>query len=214
MAEQHRNIAPLYRRQVGRAETRILDLQAARVEAVVSTEVVDRGGDIIRASGWVLDNFLKHPVLLAGHDYGLLRAQIGEWESMEIKGKRLVGVARYYIGEGNQDADWGWKLVSKGMAAYSVGFIPDMDKAKEIGEGDGWSRPMEFMGQELLEVSQVTIPANPEALQRMQTLSLHPVMQALLTEAINEQPGPRPPLDARQVGELSTRLLDGIRRAW
>lgn len=131
-----------------------------RIEAVVSTESEDRDGDIIRQAGWVLDSFQRHPVLLADHNYYSIRAQIGEWEGMAVKGKSLRGVARYYVGEGNPDADWAYQLAVKGRAAYSVGFIPkDYADRKDGG--------YEFTRQELLEVSHVTVPSNPDALQMM-----------------------------------------------
>lgn len=130
----------------------------------MSTEARDRQGDIIRARGWELSEFRKHPTLLVDHDYTDIRSQIGQWEDVKVVGDALVGVARYYVGEGNEKADWAWKLAAKGRAAYSVGFIPDMDKAKEL-DGDGWFPNYEFAGQTLLETSQVTVPANPEALQ-------------------------------------------------
>ena len=50
-------------------EMKVLDEATGRVSAVVSTEKVDRDGDVIRAEGWNLGNFLKHPVLLVNHDY-------------------------------------------------------------------------------------------------------------------------------------------------
>lgn len=149
------------RYKVVQAKTK--ELGEGRIHAIVSTESQDREGDIIRASGWNLDNFKAHPVLLASHNYFDLRAQIGEWESMEVSGEQLEGVARYYIDMGNEQADWGYLIASEGRAAYSVGFIPDMDEAKELSTGGADS--YEFQGQELLEVSHVTIPANPQALQ-------------------------------------------------
>ena len=170
--------------KVARAETKALD--GNRIEAVVSTEGKDREGDIIRVAGWDLANFQKHPILLASHDYYSLRSQIGEWESMAVKGKSLVGVARYYVGEGNDEADWGYRLAQRGRAAFSVGFIPDMSKAKELGEGDDWFPHYEFNGQELLEVSHVSVPANAEALQRMKGLTLHPVVAELVEDALKD----------------------------
>lgn len=161
----------------------MLDAAAGKVEAVVSTEVKDRAGDIIRQDGWDLKNFMAHPVLLSSHDYLSLRSVIGEWESMEVKGKRLIGVAKYYIGQGNEEADWGFNLAAKGRAAFSVGFIPDMAKAKEL-ESDNFMGSYEFRGQELLEVSQVSIPANPEALQRLK--GLHPVIKELIDEQLSD----------------------------
>ena len=89
---------------------------------------------------------------------------------MAVKGKKLEGVARYYVGQGNPEADWAFVLASEGKAAFSVGFIPDMEKAKERessrGGGGFFRSPMEFQGQELIEVSQVNVPANSAALQK------------------------------------------------
>jgi len=145
--------------------TKVVDAKAGRISAVVSDESEDRDGDIIRAAGWQLDHFVKHPVLLASHDYRHIRSQIGEWESMDIKGKRLVGTARYYIGQGNDEADWAFKLASMGKAAFSVGFIPLEYKERGNQDDDPWYRSYEFTKQELLEVSHVTIPSNRNALQ-------------------------------------------------
>lgn len=148
------------------------DPSEGRIHAVVSTENKDRDGDIIRQAGWDLGHFNAHPVLLTSHDYRSLLSQIGEWEDMKVTGTKglgdgpqLEGVARYYVGEGNPEADWGFKLAAKGMAAYSVGFIPDMGKAEELKGEDSFFTNFEFKGQELLEVSAVTIPSNREALQ-------------------------------------------------
>jgi hypothetical protein len=172
--------------KVVRAETQVLDAKGGRLQAVLSTEVEDRQGDIIRSEGWRLDNFLKHPVLLASHNYISLRAQIGEWESVEVRGKRLVGTARYYVAEGNEEADWAFNLASKGRAAYSVGFLPDMEKAVER-ELPGGRRGYEYKGQELLEVSQVTIPANPNALQLMvKNFALDPAVEEITQEMLEE----------------------------
>jgi len=172
----------MLRTKLIRPEIRVLEPEKGRVQAIVSTEEQDRDGDILRASGWRLDHFLKHPVLLSSHDYMRLRSQIGEWEDMQVERKKLVGVARYYIGEGNEEADWGFNLAQKGRAAFSVGFLPDMNEAKEIKDVKGFFTNYEFNGQELLEVSQVTIPSNPQALQRMISIGVHPVIQEILND--------------------------------
>ena len=87
----------MLRTKVYRADhLKILDESEGRISATVSSESVDRDGDIIRASGWGLDNFMKHPVLLASHDYHSLRSQIGVWESMEVDGTTMKGTARFF----------------------------------------------------------------------------------------------------------------------
>lgn len=175
----------MLKQKVIRAETKVVDEESGRVSAVLSTESKDRDGDIIRQRFWDLEQFNKHPVLLSSHNYYSLQSQIGEWEDVAVRGKRLVGTARYFIGQGNAESDWGFKLAQQGRAAYSVGFIPDMDKAKPIDDKDvdpfGFA-PMEFRGQTLLECSHVTVPSNPDALQRMKQLSLPPELKEIVDE--------------------------------
>ena len=167
-------------------EIKVLDAAKGRAQvALVSDESEDRDGDIIRASGWILDDFQRHPVLLSSHDYASLRAQIGEWEDMAVKGKRLQGTARYYVGEGNEEADWAFNLAAKGRAAYSVGFIPLTYSERTPGS---WGGGLEFTKQELLEVSQVSVPSNPHALQLMaKSAGLHPEVDAIVKELLGEQ---------------------------
>lgn len=177
---------PSYKLKYVRAITKALE--PGLIQAVVSSERKDRDGDIIRAAGWDLADFLRHPVLLSSHNYNSLRSQIGHWESMEVKGKKLVGVARYYVGKGNDEADWGYQLAEMGQAAYSVGFAPDLSKAKELENPDSMFPSFEYAGQSLWEVSQVVIPANPDALQGMKAAKLHPVLAELVEELLADAP--------------------------
>lgn len=178
--------------KVVRAEVKSIDEARGEVEAVVSSERPDRSGDIIRQGSWELRNFKKHPVLLAGHDYRLLTSQIGEWKNVRIEGKELVGTAVYYTGQGNEQADWGFQMAMKGKAAFSVGFIPDMAKAQRVrprykeGEEAAASGGWEFNGQELLEISQVTIPANPQALQRLYEATMEPEVADIVEEMLHD----------------------------
>ena len=161
---------------------RLLDEEAGIISAVVSTEDVDRDGDVIRQEGWDLTHFSAHPILLSSHNYRGLTNQIGEWIRMAVEDNQLVGHAKYYIGEGNDEADWGFNLATKGRAAFSVGFVPDMSQAKQIEVGGNIS--YEYKGQELLEVSQVTVPSNAQALQAMKGMSLHPDVEMLVEEML------------------------------
>ena len=166
-----------------KAETKILDEKEGIISAIVSTESIDRDGDIIRQEGWDLRHFKAHPVLLSSHNYRGLTNQIGEWTRMEVVGKELVGEARYYIGQGNPEADWGFFLAGRDKAAFSVGFMPDMAQAKEL-QGDG-KTSYEFKAQELLEVSQVTVPSNRQSLQAMKGIGLDPVMEMLVDDVLD-----------------------------
>ena len=167
-----------------KAETKILDEKEGIIRAVVSTESVDRDGDIIRQDGWDLPHFERHPVLLSSHNYRGLTNQIGEWTKMAVVGKELIGDARYYIGQGNPEADWGFFLAGRDKAAFSVGFMPDMETAKEINANGKSS--YEFKNQELLEVSQVTVPSNRQSLQAMKGLELDPLVERLVDDVLGD----------------------------
>lgn len=141
-------------------------------EVVFSDETLDRYYEVIEAQAWKkrLPTYKEHPVLLSSHTYGDLRKQIGEVPKIWIdqEEKALVGLAKYYVGEGNQEADWAWNLVKHGRAAYSVGF-----RAYEVEEVDydEWSKNKKkprrtYKDVELMENSHVIIPANPSALQK------------------------------------------------
>ena len=169
-------------------ETKVLDEATGRVSAVVSSEKMDRDGDVIRAEGWNLGSFMKHPVLLSSHDYHSLRSQIGVWESMEVVVNQMKGVARFFTGKGNPEADWAFELAKEKALAFSVGFIPDMEKASPLNEKDVLGTGgMEFKGQELLEVSAVTVPSNPDALQRfVKSPNLHPAIREIAEERVSD----------------------------
>ena len=206
----------MLRTKVYRADgMKVLDEAKGRVSAIVSSEKVDRDGDVIRAAGWDLRNFNAHPVLLASHDYHSLRSQIGVWESMEVDGTKMRGVARFFIGKGNDEADWAFELAKEKALAFSVGFIPDMEKALPLHKDDAFgSNGMEFQGQELLEVSAVTVPSNPDALQRIaKSPNLHPALAEIVEERLilsEEEDGSIPWLETHPIDEIVERVLERL----
>lgn len=194
--------------------THILKIEAGsqKVHYVLSGEAPDRYQDVIRQNGWQLDNFNNHPILLSSHEYRGLTNQIGEWSDLEVKGKgdsrRLEGMAKYYVGAGNKEADWGFFLAQQGKAAISVGFQPIEYKEREGFEDDWWP-PLEFVKSELLEGSHVTVPAHPEALQLM-VKSGEPVIRELALGMLKDLDQAREKLFTKEHGgPLTVRQLSG-----
>ncbi len=149
----------------------------------VSTDSVDRDGEIVEPSAFkkTLPKFMKRPVLVSSHDYRDLTSQIGEWTKLKITENGIEGKPKYYVGQGNEQADWGFKLASKGMAAFSIGFIP-----KEWVDGDGVKEPRRtYKEVELLEISQVIVPSNREAIQSIRSKSANPLINQLIEDIIN-----------------------------
>ena len=150
----------------------------------VSTASVDRDGEVVEPLAFkkTLPKFMKRPVLVASHDYRDLTSQIGEWTKLKIGESGVEGKPKYYINEGNEQADWGFKLASKGMAAFSIGFIP-----KIWEDGDGVKEPRRtYKEVELLEISQVIVPSNREAIQSIRSKSADPIVTEICDRVESE----------------------------
>lgn len=145
------------------------------VSVTVSSEVLDRHRQVVLLEAYDLENFMKNPVFLQNH--GIDNQDIiGKWTSMkpDKTTRTLRGVGEYFLD--SPGGPWAYQLVKKGIAAFSVGFNvrpggvlwgrklrEDEDLPKRIKDMEP---DVVFTDVELLEVSQVTIPANPEAVLR------------------------------------------------
>jgi HK97 family phage prohead protease len=140
------------------------DEAARTVSFVFSDNSVDRYGDTIDARGWVLDNFKANPVALFGHDAGSVENVIGRAQNVRVEGQRLIGDIEFMPGETNPTAEAVYQMVKGGfLKTVSVGFAPiEWKLTKDKGRPGG----VDFTKQELLEISIVPIPANPNALQQ------------------------------------------------
>jgi len=168
-----------------RAEVKAVDEEEGIVDMLIplSTPSEDRDEEVIDAMAFKksLPAFRKRPILLSSHDYRDLRKQIGEFTTIKVTEDGLIGKPKYYINDGNEEADWAFKLAARNMAAFSVGFIPNPDA---IVEGDDKKGPRRtYKEAELLEVSQVTVPSNREAIQGVRAKAVdNPVICELCDE--------------------------------
>lgn len=138
------------------------DPDSRDVRFIASTATPDRYGDTVNPKGWHTDTFNKNPVFLFSHESR--NFPIGKVTSTwEKAGKFMADVS--FMPEGMHDiADKAWSMLKGGfLNAVSVGFMPI--KQEPIYDDDGHWKGTKFIEQELLELSLVPIPANPEALQ-------------------------------------------------
>lgn len=121
--------------------------------AVFSTASVDRHGDIVEQN-WILKHYKKNPVYLDSHDYSSIEKIIGKIHN--IKGSQTEALnGDIEFATVNPRGQLAKDLADgKFLNTSSVGFIP-----KKFD--DKWERIIE---SELLEISAVSVPANPEAL--------------------------------------------------
>jgi HK97 family phage prohead protease len=136
------------------------DAEGDCIDMRASDETLDRYDEVIKAAGWQLDNYLANPVVQNCHQYGDIIFTIGKALSTKVDGSALVQRWQFAT-DVNPMAKIAFGLYKGGyLNTSSVGFIPE-----EWTNGSKTGEPARtYTKQELLEVSAVGIPANPNAL--------------------------------------------------
>lgn len=138
------------------------------ITVVASTEDIDRDGDKIRADGWNLKEFKKNPVVPWSHNYGL--PPVARAERVWVKDGQLMAKVRFpgedTVGEQSFE-DKIYRMYRDGfLSTFSVGFRPVkweyVERAVD-GAVEEKQVGIDFLQQELWEISACTIPSNPNA---------------------------------------------------
>ena len=144
------------------------DATTKRTTVIASTATPDRYDDIVDQATWRLDNYRANPVIPWGHDYSL--PPVGRAESVSLVAGNLQAEIVWDDAETNPLGRTVAAQFAGGfLSAVSVGFRPgrqiqrsqlakDDARYKEAGYG------AVFFDCDLLEISAVCVPANPDAL--------------------------------------------------
>ena len=128
---------------------------------VISSEEVDRHGDVVLAQGWRLQAYLRNPVFLWAHNYGL--PVIGRALAVWPEPGQLLARLEF------APTEFASQVAALYRSGYqqgvSVGFRPLRYEERRDGR-TGAFLGIRFLEQELLEVSAVPVPANRQALRR------------------------------------------------
>ena len=156
-----------------KAEISVKD-EDGMVEGVVgSTAVIDRLGEIIEQDGWDLTNYKKNPVVLWGHNVREERPPIGKAVKVWLDGvrkKKLSFDIKFDLAD--EFAAEIYRKVKEGfLSTVSVGFLPLENEPMNKDDG-GFFSPQRYLKQELLELSFVPVPANPEALTAFKSMGI------------------------------------------
>jgi HK97 family phage prohead protease/HK97 family phage major capsid protein len=146
-------------------------------EFILSDATPDRFGDIVEVEGWQTENFKRNPVALFSH-----RADfpVGTWSNIRTHDKALRGDLILAPKGISDRIDEIRGLVEAGiLRAVSVGFKPLERRAVDPHRNDPFA-PSVYTKSELVEVSLVAIPANPNALAVAKSLHLSPEVQRLV----------------------------------
>ena len=154
-------------RGIARAVRREVEIGGvAKQMFVASTDIVDRCDDIVDQATWKLDNYNANPVVLVDHEYEA-GCVVGRGAVSVVDGVGLVlDVVKWSrkpeaVNVMNDVEDGILNAVSVGFAPGRMVMrrdLPDGDPRKSDGYG------CVYYDCELLEVSIVAVPANPQAL--------------------------------------------------
>lgn len=149
-------------------EIKSIDTEKKTLEAIFSTQGVDRHGDTVMQDGWDLKNFKKNPVILNSHNYGDAADVIGKASNVRVENKKLIGTIKFAVDQ-NPKAKVIFELFAGGfLKAFSVGFMIKKFKENKDGTTDWYT----IEESELLEVSAVSVPANAQALAKSKGIDI------------------------------------------
>lgn len=149
---------------------------SVRIEGYASTSDTDRYHDRVLPTAFAdtMEQFMKNPVMLLQHDFNKLIGSFDEY-SIESKGLKVAGDVKYDI-DGVKE-----KIRNGDLGAFSIGFIVEAYEVRDkngnlVATHEGVCPGFDYddMWQDgnlrvitkldLIEVSVVTTPANPNAL--------------------------------------------------
>lgn len=123
-----------------------------------TTPTKDRWNEIVDPQGVILDNYRKNPVFLWAHNYQVL--PIGKSLAEKVTPYGIEFDIKFDLAD--QFAKEVYRKYKEGyLQATSIGFIPL--EWEDIEDSTG--RVRVYRKWELLELSAVPVPANPDALQ-------------------------------------------------
>lgn len=143
------------------------------IRFIASTEGVARDGWVIEAGGWNLENYRKNPVVLWAHDYMGRNLPVGRAVNVEVSEGKLVADIQF----DRQDA-----FAAMIERKYREGFL----SAVSVGWDTKAIRPPKTNGDaphiaeaELLDISAVPVPGDPDALMQRQLRALKSLTEAI-----------------------------------
>lgn len=146
----------IVRKALGAATEALAD--ARQVLVTCSTAAIDRVGDIVEQAGIDVSNFARLKTVLWNHDQN---RPIAKAVTVSIVGDHLEALVEFPPEGVSKLADETYGLIKAGVInAVSIGFLPTEGKALD---GKDPKKGMRITKCELLELSFVSVPANPNA---------------------------------------------------
>ncbi len=144
--------------------------EGVKVEATITTESIDRDGEVLVSQGMDASEFEANPVVFYNHDYAQPIGRISDLRRGKGKVDATIEFAKRPADfEGSYFPEFVESLVEQGIVkGISVGFVPlpgGVRRASKKDEDDyGKTVRQVYSKWKLLEVSVAPLPANATAL--------------------------------------------------
>lgn len=141
-----------------------------KVDATITTETIDRDGEVLISDGMNAAEYEKNPVVFYNHDYAQPIGKISDLRRGDGKIDATIEFAQRPDGfEGAYFPEFVESLVAQDIVkGISVGFVPMADGVRKASQKDrqdyGDNVRQVYSKWKLLEVSVAPLPANATAL--------------------------------------------------
>jgi len=147
-----------------------LESDGIKVDAVISTESIDRDGEVLIAQGMDSSEYDSNPVVFYNHDYAQPIGQVTNLRRGKDKVEATIKFAKRPDNfQGSYFPEFVESLVQQGIVkGISVGFVPKPGGVRKASAKDresyGDDVQQVYSQWKLLEVSVAPLPANGRAL--------------------------------------------------
>jgi HK97 family phage prohead protease len=142
-------------------------------EVVATTDSLDRDGEVLSIDGWDFKNYLNNPAVVWGHDW--YSKPIGAVTDITIEDGKIIMKGVFADTPAGQEVR---SLYDSGiLRTVSVGYFPMEKKGNVVTR------------KEMVELSFVTIPANPDATNTREIKAMKKVEKMLSDEESTEEEG-------------------------
>lgn len=149
------------------------------IVAVINTDDVDRYRTIVDPAGAELEAFAENPIVLWQHglDWGVGSWPVGTVVNLTRSDKEIEAEVQFDL-ESGLGAELDRLYRDKILRGFSIGFIPHSFVYEQIDDKE----ILRYTKWELVELSAVSVPANPQALAR----SLESIKTPELRQAVSQ----------------------------
>ena len=151
-------------------EAMVSKSDGVKVDATITTETIDRDGEVLISQGMDAGEYEKNPVVFYNHDYAQPIGKITDLRRAKGKIDASIEFAQRPEGfDGSYFPEFIESLVDQGIVkGISVGFVPEAGGVRKASPKDredyGDQVRQVYSKWKLLEVSVAPLPANATAL--------------------------------------------------